>query len=95
MEANLVRISNAHALIPERRYLTVHQVIVRRQMSGALVVRRSISAVMNQTPEVIGMKIASHEGKRLQGARSSREICNSTSAGRVPGLLAAICAAHV
>jgi hypothetical protein len=66
MKANLVGVGNAHALVPEGGYRAINNVIVRCQRGGASMVGRAISAVMNETPEVFGVKVPSNECKRLE-----------------------------
>jgi hypothetical protein len=66
MKANLVGVGNAHSLIPEGGYRTINNVIVRCQRGGASMVGCAISTVMNETPEVVGVKIASNECERLE-----------------------------
>jgi hypothetical protein len=66
MKANLSGVSNRQALIPKRGHRPVHDVIVRRQMRSPTVVGCATSAIVNQTPEIVGIEIASCESESLQ-----------------------------
>jgi hypothetical protein len=64
-------------------------------MGRARVVSGAIPAVVDEAPEVVGIEIPSYEAKPCSVAKSFRESCSCTTAGSVPGLVAAICAAQV
>jgi hypothetical protein len=66
METQLVGIRNTHALIPEGRDRTVHQVVIRPLRSWASVVGGASPTVADQTPEIVGMEIASHERQNFE-----------------------------
>jgi hypothetical protein len=70
METQLVGIRNTHPLIPEGRDRTVDQVVIRSLRSWASVVGGASPTVVNQTPEIVSMEIASHERQTLK----SRQI---------------------